>query len=208
MQASHPHLPKSRSFKRNSVRALKNAHQPPGGLEMILASVDESLQLLSDLTNNTVASSHCTNENEDLHKLGSIPNADFPFIDDYDDNEDAANISSTKPINSGENTNSFCDETPVSSSKIVNIDLTGEEIIQWMGGLPILNPDKMLAYFCKGSRLETKKNCQREKPYQIFSLSRLQEPKKDVIWSMNLIHEVRVTFLQIGVTENGLTKMA
>lgn len=157
------------NFKRNSVRALKDTYRRPGGLEMILASIDDSLSLLSDLIA-TTAIDHANIRSDQL----------------TDHAEKDQNCMMRTSDNSNENC-SLRSESP----EVAKIDLTGEEIIQWMGGLPIINPNKMLAYFCGGgNHQETKNFLSNREPYKIFSLNTQKRQFNDQITTGNLIREV------------------
>ncbi|CAG9538618.1 unnamed protein product [Cercopithifilaria johnstoni] len=169
------------SFKRNSVRALKDTDRRPGGFEMILASIDDSFVLLSDLIATTSADNSNLRNLEQHHKFFSAnltDNNQNCIIQKNDKKVDNCNDSIEKSLPQSE------------SLKIAKIDLTGEEIIQWMGGLPIINPKKMLAYFCGGENSQERNkflpNCE---PYKIFSLTTQKQQFNDQTTG-NLIREV------------------
>nr|CDQ06137.1 Bm8697 [Brugia malayi] len=171
------------SFKRNSVKALKNTNRRPGGLEMILASIDDSFILLSDLITTTEINDANLRIDE---KHDNIVASDFT-----DNSKDCMIWKNDGKI---DNCDNFIDKTLSQkvSQEIAKIDLTEEEIIQWMGGLPIINPNKILAYFCDG----TKKILSNYEPYQIFSFTKNWQIN-DQIMIKNLITEV-CSFLHIS----------
>lgn len=177
---SFPSAQRKKSFKRNSVRALKNTYQRPGGFEMILASVDDSLVLLSDVIDITAIDDVNLRNRERHHKF---------FASDHTDSN--CHCTTWKISKKADN----CDNSAAKSSsqsdyqKIAKIDLTGEEIIQWMGGLPIINSNKMLAYFCGGANQEMKKILPNREPYKIFSFSQKRQTTDQIITG-NLIREV------------------
>uniref|UniRef100_A0A0R3RYI4 Uncharacterized protein n=1 Tax=Elaeophora elaphi TaxID=1147741 RepID=A0A0R3RYI4_9BILA len=170
------------SFKRNSVRALKNTHRRPGGLEMILASVDDSLVLLSDLIATPAADNANLRNAKERRKFSAA---------DFADSDQSCMIRKSGKKN-GNFASTIKKSSQSKSSETAKIDLTGEEIIQWMGGLPIINSNKMLAYFCGGgNHRETKKFLSNNhEPYKIFSLRSKKRQFNDQITSGNLIREV------------------
>ncbi|VBB34012.1 unnamed protein product, partial [Acanthocheilonema viteae] len=172
---------RTESFKRNSVRALKDAYRRPGGLEMILASIDDSLVLLSDLIATTATDDKNLRSDKQHHKLFSA--------DHTDNDQDFMMQKSDKKI---DNCDNLIEKSSSKSEflEIAKIDLTGEEIIQWMGGLPIINSNKMLAYFCNGeNHQKTKKSLPNREPYKIFSLNTQKQQFNDEITTGNLIRE-------------------
>lgn len=170
------------SFKRNSVRALKNTYRRPGGLEMILASIDDSLVLLSDLMATTAVDDANLRNHKECNKFFSA--------NPTDNNQ---NCMRRKSVKKPDNCDNSFEKKQSEFSKIPKIDLTGEEIVQWMGGLPIINPNKMLAYFCGGSsgnHQETKKFLSDHEPYKIFSLNTRKWQFNDQTIAGNVICEV------------------
>ncbi|EJW81999.1 hypothetical protein WUBG_07091 [Wuchereria bancrofti] len=163
------------SFKRNSVKALKNTNRRPGGLEMILASIDDSLVLLSDLITTTGINDAILRINQKHNNVAS----------DLTDNSQDCMI--WKNEGKTDNCDNFVEKSLSQkvSQETAKIDLTEEEIIQWMGGLPIINPSKMLAYFCDGTKILSN-----HEPYQIFSFTKNNWQTNDQIITKNLITEV------------------
>ncbi|VDK79513.1 unnamed protein product [Onchocerca ochengi] len=180
---SFPLTSKTKSFKRNSVRALKNNDRRPGGLEMILASVDESLDLLSDLIGTTRIDDSKLRNHERNRWLFTTDLANHNEHDCtiWKIDKKVDNCVGSKKIEKSSSQSKFLETA--------KIDLTGEEIIQWMGGLPMINSNKMLAYFCGGTNQETKKKIlSKHEPYKIFSFTQKQQ-FIDQITTRNLINQ-------------------
>ncbi|VDK85307.1 unnamed protein product [Litomosoides sigmodontis] len=171
------------SLKRNSVRALKNTYSRPGGLEMILASIDDSLVLLSDLIATTAADNANLRNHKERNKFFSANPAD-----------NDQNCMRRKSVKILDNCDNSIEKKQAECAKTAKIDLTGEEIVQWMGGLPMINPNKMLGYFCSGlsgNHQEAKKVLPDREPYKIFSLNNTQKWQfNDQTIAGNLIREV------------------
>lgn len=179
---SFPSSPRSTgSFKRNSVRALKDTCRRPGGLEMILASVDDSLVLLSDLIATTGVDDANVQSDEHGQKLTIF--------------DPTGNDENEKTCETGEKVKNYASlvrksRPPSNSGATARIDLTEKEIVQWMGGLPTVDREKIFGYFCTGSNQEKRNIFAGRRPYRIFSLA----PKRrtsDQIATRNLICEVR-----------------
>ncbi|EFO20870.2 hypothetical protein LOAG_07618 [Loa loa] len=168
---SFPSAQHKGSFKRNSVRALKNTYRRPGGLEMILASVDDSLVLLSDLITTTRINDANLRNREQLTD-NDLDWKNEKKVGNYDGLVEKSLSQSDSP-------------------ETAKIDLTGEEIIQWLGGLPIINPNKMLAYFCGATDQETRNILPGREPYQIFSFTQKRQTNGQII-NENSIHKLTI----------------
>lgn len=189
------------SFKRNSIKAMKSAYTPPGGLEMILASVDESFSLHSNLI-------HTNDSGDALRSRRGVRNS--VLGSSRTENKIRNNSDSTNFRNYGRSgkhaSGSIVDSAVVrkfdekagnqtsphrKSSFSPKIDLTEEEIVQWLGGLPIINPEKMLAYFCGNVNSEVMETPRKDKPYTIFSFAK---PKQ---LDQNTLNELQVSVILI-----------
>ncbi|VDK29423.1 unnamed protein product [Gongylonema pulchrum] len=176
------------SFRRNSVKALKNAYHPPGGLEMILASVDESFNLHSNLirTNDSCSRDSDNSKNPEPgiesggNKIDSVNFGDNARlrtdIPKTDGNFSTEKVAENVRGPSDKTNKTLVQPKPSFSGKI---DLKEDEIVQWLGGLPIINPEKMLSYFCGKMDPKMSKLRNRQEPYTIFSLAKPDERVED-----------------------------